>query len=300
MIDIEQIVAERLDVRGMSSGSSGEQIVCDCPFCDAERKLYVSAVNGRWICYRCDERGSLATLVAAVDEVPFAEAKKRVRDADLFDARTARGRIEKGVRKPFVGSRSVTLPEEFEPVFDGLRWRVPEYLARRGVSPKIAARFGLGFANSGRYAKRVVLPCYMTGELRFFQARAVDDREPRYLGPSGSRFGLLFGHDLIGTGRRIAVVEGAFDVIGCARAGVLAVGLFGKVADAGQILAIAKLDPSHVDVMLDPEAPREARKLCVALKEIGISSSVAKLDDGVDPGAATPEQIERALKRADA
>ena len=50
------------------------------------------------------------------------------------------------------------LPDEFVPCFDGKFWRIPKYVSERGISDSSIIRHGLGYAESGRYRDRLIVP----------------------------------------------------------------------------------------------------------------------------------------------
>lgn len=304
MIDL----AEYLDVRGLvlreERGRHGAQLVCECPFC-GRPKLYLNAEEGHdneglWVCYRCDERGNAVKLVMELDGVTRFEAKiivKGIRDArplstveDFLRRREAASEPREPEPAPLV------LPEGFEPVYGGSRPGIHPYLTRRGISPKLAGAYGLGFCATGRYRDRILIPAYderMT--LLTYQCRSVVGAEPKYLAADVPRGRYLLGlHRIVGE-KRVALVEGPFDVLGCARAGVPAVAVLGKVITDAHRLALIALGVSEVVAMFDPEAETSAARQARERFADAFEPSLAILPEG-DPGDQPPEVIRAAFE----
>lgn len=312
-------VDDRIGVRAESVGGHGVELVCDCPFCGARRKLYVNQRLGRYICYRCDERGDTVRLVEQVDGVPRRDALRFVLEgavrlpsrsvedllADAPEASTTA--VEK--------TGDLELPQTFVPVFDGSTWTIPSYLRERRIQARVAAAYGVGSCDRGcgtdcrsraperrpcdacRYAGRIILPAHVGGRLAFFQARSMVGAMPKYLAPAVDRSGALWGYDEALGAPRVLVVEGPFDVLGCAQAGLAAVGLMGKVCSTRQAALLASGGFARATVMLDPEATREGASVAMFLGSL-MDTDMAVLPDGLDPGDAPREALRAAVDAA--
>ena len=300
-------LTDYLDVSGIvlreERGSSGPQLVCSCPFC-GRPKLYVAAETGLWICYRCDKRGNATSLIMEIDGVTRAVAKITL--SGIREIRPLRPLSElleewsEAATQPVDETAPLALPDEFVPVFDGRRWRMPRYLTDRGFKPALAQAYGVGCCSAGRYAGRIIIPAYgLEGNLLTFQGRAIDNRQPKYLSAPVKR-----GQHLLGLHRlrpqmtlsdvaRVAVVEGPFDVLGCARAGIPAVAVLGKTLSARQIVTLQRLEVEVV-IMLDAEACDDAARMAEAY---GAGASVAVLREG-DPGEVPGPLIREAFRNA--
>jgi DNA primase len=159
---------------------------------------------------------------------------------------------------------------------------------------KTARRFGLGFANDGEAAGRIVFPmrcplgCSWT-------ARAVsDDTRPKYYGGEGAGR-LLFGYDVAFSGkspRELVVCEGPMDVLSLAEAGIAAVAVMSKTINEERA-ALLRRSGAKLIVALDSDARSAALKVSEALGR----APVVLLDSG-DPGDASPGVLVDAVRGA--
>lgn len=299
--DVEGWAETYLHITGRSHGKKGLELVCQCPYCGKDQKLYLNAEMGVWVCYACGEKGRLARLMSEAEDIPEREARKAIRGDE-------RARLSKAVEDSRRTSEAVAdlppppleLPEEFTAVRDAAgKWRFPKFLRSRGVSKATAAAYRLGFCLEGRYAGRLILPSYCFGELRTYQGRTMTDGHIKYLGPPGRTLtgAALFGLDQALGAAELVVCEGPFDVLALAEHGTPAVALMGKSCSVGQAALLAKAGVRRVIVMLDGEAFADAVLVARLLGE-SLHAHVSKLPDGVDPGEATADQIDAALAGA--
>ena len=314
-LDLPGYLGARTTVHHEAAGEHGPELVCDCPRCGRVGKLWVNAASGRWVCYFCGQGGGLLRLVGWLDGLSPAEARRTLRGLGRLAApalpaadELARRRSTEPDDRPAPGG----LPSGYVPVYDPAsgRWTVPEYLRRRGVPLRLAARYGLGVVLdpacadpecAGRpggclYSGRLILPVRERGRVLTYQARLMGPGEPKYLGPPLAKKGLLFGLDEAAGAAEAVVVEGTFDALGVARLGLAAVALLGKVASPAQALRLARAGFVRATILLDADAPAAAQEAALVLGEL-LPVRVATLAAG-DPGGAPPEAIRAALAAA--
>ncbi len=188
------------------------------------------------------------------------------------------------------------LPEGFEPVWDGQRWRWPRYLTQRGISQNVALAYKLGYCRSGPYADRLILPVYEDGNLMSWQARSAIGAEPKYLSATtNSRGKLLFGFDqLPENAREVVVVEGPIDVLALARAEVPAVALMGTHSTPAQAFKLATRGVEVAHLCLDPEGTFLARQKVRAALKGHLRLRELPPGDGEDPGASSEPSLRAA------
>jgi DNA primase len=189
------------------------------------------------------------------------------------------------------------LPEEFEPCFDGERWRVPEYLKARGVSKQAMRDFGLGYCRSGRYASRIVLPVRSLYG-RSFTTRLTTPGEPRYLAGDGAGR-LLFGWDVLkrrhpGT-KLVVLVEGPFDALAVYDAGLPVLGLMGKELRRSQLEQLGFMGEVTFILMLDPEAARDAVEQAGKLLNVRVALLAGQADPADTPRSTLRLAVARAV-----
>jgi len=311
-----------LSARGARPSSGHEWVLPSCWWCGKEWHLYINLKTGKWTCFRCNEGGRWLRLYAEGEGITVEEAAKRIME-DAFAETHERVTHEAvdatldGLRKRYSEEAEpepvldddtsaphvdTPLPEEFVPVFDGKRWRWPVYLTARGVAKRTGQAYGLGFANHGRYSRRIIIPvrCPLG---RSFTARSIfpADVEPlRYdSGPGCGR--LLFGWDVAMSGKRreVVIVEGPFDVLSCYQAGIPAVALLGKRLRDAQVEMLAASDVKHFTLLLDDDARMDALSQVggYRLEPLAGRLSVAQLSTG-DPGTTAPDVLREVVRTA--
>jgi DNA primase len=199
----------------------------------------------------------------------------------------------------------VPLPDEYEPVFDGQRYRMPKYLTTRGISRETARSFQLGFCQTGKFAGRIIIPVSCP-KGRSFQARATWDTPLRYLsGPGSGKLlhGWYQARELIDGGdarieSAVVVVEGPFDAMRLHQFGFPAVALMGLAVRRAQkdMLLLEELSGMRYVIMLDTTAVDAA---LAAGQRLGTERVlIAFLRKAKDPAEASEEAIEDALRNA--
>ena len=305
-----------------SRGYNGINRVMECPWCGAEDRLYVlvdstdpdERPNGSYICYKCRMSGrSFWRLYAALEGVDVAEARaqhisdgahrRKVGWAKDDPARravyavsgsvTASG-AELGAAGGDGGREQLALPREFIPVWDGRTLRLPQYLADRGVDGALAARYGLGYCERGAYANRIVFPLvdpHMPAH-RGFTTRAIrnEGHDRRWISSVGASR-MVFGWDQAMAAPDVGVVEGGFDVLGCARAGLTAIGVSGKGVPADVIALLYAGGCETVWLGLDPDAVFEAIQGGLLAPQSERLRMIKDLPEGRDPGDAPTDVL---------
>lgn len=310
----------------------GASIEATCPFCGKAGHLYLHREEGYFTCFakNCGQSGrDLTRLIAQVEGVTMAEARRRMfRGLVEFKRRRPEGTatFADRMRELREGKKlepvDVAPPPGMTQVWDGKRWKMPTYLLERGVSRRLARRFGLGFCGPGlcssapegcvfpeeaklcteigrcRYANRIVLPYSCPGG-RSFNTRATEkDQEPKYLNPPAPKGRLLYGWQNAVEGGELVVVEGPFDVLRLVVHGIAAVAVMGLVLGPAQLRLLSQLRLASATVMLDAGVETEAQALASSLLGAVGEVFVARLPGKADPGEATREQAWEALRTA--
>jgi 5S rRNA maturation endonuclease (ribonuclease M5) len=275
----------------------GTELVIACPLCfDEKQKLYISAATAAWICFRCNSRGGLHSLLLEVCELSPNEAYPM--EMALLEGKKQRPALI--VSRPAPAS-TIELPPGFMPdQGDGL---AACYLQHRCLDGDWAPELGIGYCLVGYYHHRVIVPVVTQGALRTFVARTwLEDEPKKVLMPPGSQAErALFGYDNLVGGETVILCEGVFDTLRMWAAGYReAVATLGAHVTELQRNLVKRLAPRSVVLLRDAdEAGREsAIKDAKALSEAMLNVSIANLPNGTDPGSASPVQIRRALDEA--
>ncbi len=307
--DIEDYAEDNLDkVRNTSSG----QITATCPWCEKYGSFYIDVKKGHYICFKCEAKGrGFVGVVAQIEGVTYQEARAYIYKKSVeFRRKETPGNLRKKIKGLSDGTTTLSddavlkveadLPEEFIPVFNKGKWHYPSYLKSRGVTKETARTWGLGYCQKGRYAGRIIIPIVCPIG-RSFEARdATGTSKLKTLGPKGvDKTKLLLGWQYIDRGCDVVLCEGPFDVIKLWQHGIPALALMGKVLHQSQLsLLFSRPVDSSVVVMLDPEETKASYDVAAQLICHFENVSIAKLPDGVDPGAATRKQTYRAFDDA--
>jgi len=280
---------------------------------EGERAFHVSVSKNAFHCFSCGAKGNVLDFVAAMEQCSVREAAVKLRDwfALTSPAPTKREarkgqpgqdfELNKKQLKRQLESTGEATSEPNPPLPFTLKGIDPShpYLAKRGITRAIADYFGVGFfPGKGSMSGRVVIPIHNeTGELVAYAGRSVDDSEPRYTLPNGFHKSLLlFNLNRAGAGedrRRVVVVEGFFDCMKVAQAGVLnVVALMGcTLAEAqGKLLAPFR----EVVLMLDGDEPGKAASAEIAARLVR-QSFVRVIDVPGQPDELSSEQIQALL-----
>lgn len=326
MIDPSSWVEEHL----AGARKRGESWEADCPFCGKGGHLYVHGEDGYFTCFKCGESGrDLVKLLAEVEGITLKEARRRMfRDAVQFkqrprDAAAAAGRLAALRESRDEPKVDTPPPATFNPVWDGKRWRMPRYLADRGVSRRLARKLGMGWCGARlcddapkacefpegsrlcteydrcRYAHRVVLPFSCPNGRSFTTRTTEPDAEPKYLNPPTPKGRLLYGWPLVEPGGDVVLVEGPFDAIRLAAHGLAALAVMGLSLSSAQRSLLTQLRPASITLMLDAGVETEAQGMAASVLGVGGAVYIAQLPAGLDPGDSGADQAWSAFRSAE-
>ena len=290
-----------------SMAENETEIVIACPLCfDENKKLYIQADTGAWICFRCDARGGLRTLLLEVCEMSSNDAYP-TEMALLAGRKQVTGLI---VSKPPPAS-SVTLPKTFLEIAGSPQTNdqaAAAYLLSRGIDRGIAREVGIGFCLVGYYKYRIIVPVRTQGALRTFVARSwLPAATKKVLMPAGSQAErALFGYDgLDGVNlvnwTDLILVEGVFDALAMWKVGYReTIATLGAHVTELQRNLVKRLRPRHVILLRDGDDAGRAGALKdgKGLAEFMLSVRIAHLPGGTDPGSASPSEIKHAIDNA--
>ena len=159
----------------------------NCPFCNHHKpKLEINYTenkqgNNPWHCWACDKRGkTISSLFKQVKASPdkFTELKKLVKTGSEVTDYTI--------------TKSVTLPKEYKPLIsnnDLIARHAKAYLKSRNIGEDDIIKYNIGYCESGRYSKMIIIPSYdANGNLNYFTGRSFE-KEPyiKYRNPEASR-----------------------------------------------------------------------------------------------------------------
>lgn len=303
--DIESYVLDNLS---NVKRSTGAELNATCPFCDKPDRFYINGESGRWVCFKCDQRGtSVAGIIAQVEGITFERARAMMMRASvqfkrketpqtlLQKIKALRGSDEEEVEAQV----DFALPDEFRPVWKDGKWAMPMYLKERGVKKQTAKAWGMGFCSAGRFGGRIIIPVSCPNGKSFTARDATGEQQPRYLNPKGADHRRLFcGWNMMKSAPKgqVTLVEGPLDAVMMWQHGLPALSMMGKVLHFEQFAMLCETykPDTEIVVMTDPEEAEAPYKIADRLLVRYERVYIAKLPEGVDPGSSTQEQARKA------
>lgn len=252
-----------------------------CPFCHREHKMGINLSMYRTNCFRCNYHMNPAQLVMDVEGFDtYAELLKFLDNGNFTDKAFSEEKIELSDAKP------VYLPDGFRNISLGdsqLAKSIRGYIKKRGFNLEKFSRCGIGYGTMGTTYGYLIIPFYYQGQLKYYNARNVIGKGPRYNNPDKGITGLgkqfiIFNHDALEMYRSVFICEGALNALTMGDRGIATMG---KAISQYQINELLKSQCERYIILLDPDAKQYAINLAlklVAYKKV----KVVFLPDGKD------------------
>ena len=236
-----------------------------CPFCGRELKLGINLNTYRTNCFKCGYHSNPSQLIMDVEGIEtYNELLKLLDNGEFTEYTFKEERVQLRERKVFY------LPEGFRLVSQGrnqLAKSVRGYLRKRGFSSECLSKAGVGYCTKGSFFGYLIIPFYYHGQLRYYNARLVYGRGPRYNNPTtditgiGKEF-IIYNHDALQLYNSIFICEGALNAL---TLGERAIATMGKAVSAYQINELIKSPVERFILLLDPDAKLAAINLALKL-----------------------------------
>ena len=242
------------------------QLAFDCPVCSHEIKGLDHGdgkgnleINYKMLVYKCWSCSELYNTHGSV----YKLIKKYGNEKHLKRYELLKPDEVELVVKQF---KQVELPKEFISLSnpsDGVKLthhyrQAMAYLKKRNVTDKIIRKHNIGFAFSGPYENRIIIPSYNEWrQINYFIARSfLSKTKLKYKNPDVQKETIIFNESLIDWSKKIYLVEGAFDSIFLDNA----IPMLGKYISDLLFNKIYDLR-CEVTILLDGDAWDEAEKL---------------------------------------
>jgi len=204
------------NILGKSHKRARDNYAFHCPFCNHRKpKLEINMATNEegknfWECWVCQTRGQSIRSLLKQLSTPRDQA------ADILKY------LPKGTYVEYKGLSIVELPKEYQPLYlasteSVVANMVRKYLYDRGLTDNDFIKYSIGYATTGEFGGRVIIPSYSeSGQLNFFVARTYDGNYFKYKNPEASK-DIIFFENLINWNQPIILCEGVFDAIAIRR-----------------------------------------------------------------------------------
>lgn len=253
---------QRLDLKPSTKGF----IRGNCPYCGGKFSFGINIEKSKVKCFReCDHDTSPTRVLMFLEGFKeLNEVRNFLAVQKEYDAYESTQYIKP---KTF---EAISLPEEYMLITSGdsLMGRAARnYMIGRGFKLSTLVMLGVGYCVEGDYAGYIIFPFYERGVLKFFQGRKFTGNGPKMQNPPEEKFGigktqLIFNQDALYMNNRIRVVESITNAL---TLGDSAVATLGKKLSPYQIAKLIQSPCEYIDIILDPDAIKEAIMLALTL-----------------------------------
>lgn len=309
--------------------SRGPQQSYLCPFCnDHKERMFVNVDRQVYFCHNCGNKGTLVSFISDYEHIPWEDALKVYRGYQGYERQLPDSIEDEIYTKlntiPIIDSPKFVypLPKEFIPIQEahGKAGEIAvNYVRSRGVSLKMAEKYGVGYCAEGKYSDRLIMPDFENGELVFWQARTWLPRPSnrikrrfyrKVLNPTLTdeqkeqgviaidKSDVVSNIDTILELGMAVICEGKFDAFTIGDIGGCIHGKY--MSDAQFMKLLVNKDKIHtVAIMLDPDAMDHALLLAKRLYRHFSNVLVCKLPNGTDPNDIGRKGVLEVLNQAE-
>ena len=204
-----------------------------------------------WECWVCQTRGRTIRSLLKQLKTPRDQAQEILKY------------LPKGSQIEYKQLSIIELPKEYQPLYSASQTSVVanlvrKYLHERGLTTNDFIKYSIGYATSGDYGGRVIIPSYSeSNQLNFFVARAYDGNYFKYKNPEASK-DIIFFENLINWNQPIILCEGVFDAMAIRRN---AIPILGKSISNSLYKKIITSKVQDIYVALDTDARDRALEI---------------------------------------
>jgi DNA primase len=276
MNNSEALLSLLESVLGAGKRTSKGNYAFFCPFCShKKRKLEIQIEtdeNGenRYHCWTCPVASNIKGRKISTLLKKLEVSSDKLNEAKLL-TRTGKKleQYESAILKLPEEFISLTNTENIENQYTKiLAKHALKYLKSRNITNGDILKYNIGFCDSGKYEKRIIIPSYdKNAELNYFIARSFEeDKWDTYKNPPVSVRDVIGFELYINWDAPIILCEGIFDALTIKRN---VIPLFGKVIHNKLKEKLVKSSVDRIYVVLDQDAIKDAIKHCEELMSYG-------------------------------
>ena len=246
-----------------------------CPFCNHHKpKLEIKMSTNEqghnpWECWVCQTKGRTIRSLLKQLKTPRDTANEVLKY------------VPRGSQIEYKQLSIIELPKEYQPLYSASSTSVvanlvKKYLYERGLTDNDFIKYGVGYATSGEYGGRVIIPSYTSsGTLNFFVARSYDGNYFKYKNPEASK-DIIFFENLINWNAPIILCEGVFDAIAIRRN---AIPILGKSISKELYKKIITSNVRDIYIALDNDAKTRALQIAEQFLNNGKRVFIVEMED---------------------
>ena len=250
------------NVLGKSHKKARDNYAFHCPFCNHRKpKLEINLATNEegqnpWECWVCQTRGRTIRSLLYQLKTPKEQAVEILKY------------LPKGAQIEYRQLSIIELPKEYQPLYSASKTSVVanlvrKYLYERGLTDNDFIKYGVGYATTGEFGGRVIIPSYSeSNQLNFFVARTYDGNYYKYKNPEASK-DIIFFENLINWSQPIILCEGVFDAIAIRRN---TIPILGKSISTSLYKKIITSPLQDIYVALDTDARERALQIAKVFK----------------------------------
>ena len=263
------------NILGKSHKRARDNYAFHCPFCNHRKpKLEINLATNEeglnpWECWVCQTRGRTIRSLLKQLKTPRDTA------AEILKY------LPKGAQIEYRQLSIVELPKEYQPLYSAsgtsvIANMVKKYLYDRGLTDNDFIKYGIGYATSGEYGGRVIIPSYSeSNQLNYFIARTYDGNYFKYKNPEASK-DIIFFENFINWNAPVILCEGVFDAIAIRRN---AIPILGKSVSNALFKKLLISTVNDIYIALDTDAQDRALQIAEKLLNQGKRVFLINLPD---------------------
>ena len=263
------------NILGKSHKRARDNYAFHCPFCNHRKpKLEINLATNEeglnpWECWVCQTRGRTIRSLLKQLKTPRDTA------AEILKY------LPKGAQIEYRQLSIVELPKEYQPLYSAsgtsvIANMIKKYLYDRGLTDNDFIKYGIGYATSGEYGGRVIIPSYSeSNQLNYFVARTYDGNYFKYKNPEVSK-DIIFFENFINWNAPVILCEGVFDAIAIRRN---AIPILGKSVSNALFKKLLTSTVNDIYIGLDTDAQDRALQIAEKLLNQGKRVFLINLPD---------------------
>jgi DNA primase len=276
---------------------SGNELLFKCPFCDHHKKKFsINIAKGAGKCWICDwSTPNLARIIKRLGT--YSQLQEWNELCGIIEINDYSKIFEQEDEE--IKEEAVNLPEEFQSLCNKdnslTSLKARRYLKDRGLRKEDILFWKIGYATSGEYEGRVIIPSFnSSGKVNYYVGRTYEDNWKKYTNPDVKK-DIVFNELYIDWSQDVTIVEGIFDAIKAKNA----IPILGSTLreNSKVFREIIKQDPA-IYLALDPDAEKKAEKLISDLLNYDAEVYKIPVPSGIDVGDMSHEQFLECKKNA--